>query len=503
MSVWEYPLNLYDKQQQAVSSPADQVLFGGSLAGGKTEMIIKHLVDICCLVPGAKTLLVRKNFPQMVEIEQRLRLRIPSEIATLNKSDHVLTFKHNEAQLRLGYLDSDDAAENYQGHEYVCIAYDELTHYDESWVDRLNERIRATGPIAEGMERNGLKLRMLAASNPGSRGHGWVKERFIDPAPAGELFEVPVTDTDGEPLRGADGQPITMTRQFIPSSLWDNPYLNHDKYLATLAGMDPERKRAMIYGDWSVPAGTRFPQFREAVHVIKPEDFPVPVVGATRVVGVDYGFNDPFAAVWIARVGEQFIVYRDHVEKELSSSEQAERVLELESDAERLHSDVTVALDPNAWIRSHSSVGPRIPNSNEDEAPMGSIAYNFKQALGDRVVKGWNPRVQGWALLDQLMVPQDTGMVDHNGVPVKVPRILIYDTCRDVIKALQSAPRAKRDPQDIDHNWKSMDHQLDALRYGCAELLGMRYRSKMPASERLRYEGESRTLTADVMEHSF
>lgn len=46
MTTWKYPIELYDKQKLAVSSPADQVLFGGSLAGGKTEMILKHLVDI-------------------------------------------------------------------------------------------------------------------------------------------------------------------------------------------------------------------------------------------------------------------------------------------------------------------------------------------------------------------------------------------------------------------------------------------------------------------------
>ena len=125
---------------------------------------------------------------------------------------------------------------------------------------------------------------------------------------------------------------IMIRRQFIPSNLWDNPFINHDKYLRRLSGMDPERKRAMIYGDWSVPAGTRFPQFRERVHVIKPEDFPIPPVGVVRVVGVDYGINDPFAAVWAAKVGDTIVVYRDHVQDGLAASQQAAKVLELESE---------------------------------------------------------------------------------------------------------------------------------------------------------------------------
>lgn len=455
MTTWKYPITLYDKQRLAVSSKADQVLFGGSLAGGKTEMILKHMVDICTLIPGAKVLVVRKNFPQMKEIEQRLRLRIPKEVATLNKSDHVMTFKHNGAELHLGYLDSDDAAENYQGHQYVQIGYDELTHYDQSWVDRVNERLRDPERVGL-MRQHGLKIRMLAASNPGSRGHSWVRERFIEPAPHGELFTSPATDENGNPLLGEDGQPIVISRQFIPSSLWDNPYLNHDEYLATLSDMDPERKRAMIYGDWSIPAGTRFPQFRESIHVIKPEEFPIPVVGTVRVVGVDYGINDPMAAVWMAKVGDTIVVYRDHVEEGLASSQQAQRVKELESIEERQHSEVTVALDPNGWARNPAFGGVKL-GPGSDEAPLGSIAHYFKQALGDRVVKGWNPRVQGWSIFDELMIERDTGVVDEDGKHVKLPRILIYDTCRDLIKALQSAPRSKRDPQDIDTNWKD-DH---------------------------------------------
>lgn len=500
MTTWRYPIELYSTQREAVASQADQVLFGGSLAGGKTELLLKHLVDVCSLIPGVKVLIIRKSFPQMVEIEQRLRLRIPKTIATLNKSDHVMTFKHNDAEIHLGYLDSDDAAERFQGHQYAVITFDELTHYDQSWVDRVTERLR--DPEREAlMATYGLRVRMLAASNPGSRGHSWVKERFVDPAPDGEVFEVPVTDEDGQPMIGKNGKPIVTTRQFIRSSLWDNPFINPDRYLASMGEMDPERKRAMIYGDWSIPAGTRFPQFRERVHVIKPEDFPIPVVGAVRVVGVDYGTNDPFAAVWAAKVGDQIVIYRDHVESDLAASQQAERVRELENEDERLHSDVTVALDPNAWSRSPAYGGVKL-SPGSDEAPLGSIAHFFRQALGDRVVKGWNPRIQGWALMDELMLERDTGMEDQQGHPVKLPKLLIYDTCRDLIKALQTAPRSKRDPNDVDTNYK-LDHQLDAARYCLSEILGLSYRTKEPASAALARAAGNRTVTAGVQSASF
>ena len=288
---------------------------------------------------------------------------------------------------------------------------------------------------------------------------------------------------------------------FIPSSLYDNPFIDHDDYVRRLGALDPERKRALIEGDWSIPAGTRFPQFRERIHVIRPEEFPIPPVGVVRVVGVDYGINDPFAAVWAAKVGDTIVVYRDHVQDGLAASQQAAKVLELESEKERLHSDVTVALDPNGWARNPHFGGKKL-SPGADEAPLGSIAYSFREALGDRVVKGWNPRVQGWAIFDELMVERDTGMVDEHGEPVKLPRILIYDTCRELIRFMSSAPRAKRDPQDVDTTWR-FDHIGDAARYCISELLGLSYNRPLSGHERLRLEGTNRSVTAGVQSVSF
>lgn len=495
MATWRYPIELYSTQREAVASQADQVLFGGSLAGGKTELLLKHLVDVCSLIPGVKVLIIRKSFPQMVEIEQRLRLRIPKTIATLNKSDHVMTFKHNDAEIHLGYLDSDDAAERFQGHQYAVIAFDELTHYDKSWVDRVTERLR--DPEREPlMAQYGLRVRMLAASNPGSRGHGWVKERFVDPAPAGQLFEVPVTDEGGSPMIGKDGKPIVTTRQFIRSSLWDNPFINPDTYLASMGEMDPERKRAMIYGDWGIPAGVRFPQFRERIHVINPEDLPIDIVGHARVCGVDFGFNDPYAAVWMAKVHGVVVVYREDQATELTDTQQAQRVLALSDEGDLVHGDdLIVPLDEAAWRRSPQHVGA-VP---DNQAPLGSMARAYMDVLngkGAHVVKathGPGSRAHRWATLDRMLaVDETTGL----------PGILIYDNCRQLIKAIQSAPRDKRKPDDVDTKWKD-DHILDALSYGYMELLGRDYHRKPPASEQLRRDARNMPVTAGVQSAAF
>ena len=365
---------------------------------------------------------------------------MPEEVGRYNSSKHVMTFA-NGSQLRLGYLEKAKDIYRYQGVQATALLFDELTQFDWEHYTYLKSRLRASGRALETMNRLGIKPRVIATTNPGGNSHHEVKAYFVDAAPPNTVYTDPETG---------------LTRAYVPFKFTDNAYIDTEEYGRQLAGLPEHMRRALMDGDWEVLEGVRFPQFRERVHVIRPEDFPIPPVGVVRVVGVDYGVNDPFAAVWVAKVGEQLIVYRDHVESDLAASQQAQKVLELESDEERLHSDVTVALDPNGWARNPHFAGKKL-SPGSDEAPLGSIAYSFREALGDRVVKGWNPRIQGWAILDELMIEQDTGILDEDGEPVKLPRILIYDTCRDLIKALQSAPRSKRDPQDVDTNWK-LDH---------------------------------------------
>lgn len=440
-TTWTLPYTPSEVQLRAHALQVDELLAGGAAGGGKSALLLGYGITHCLAIPGAKAILFRRSFPELeAEIEPRLLEWVPEEVGKYNSSKHVMTFA-NGSQLRLGYLEKAKDIYRYQGVQATALLFDELTQFDWEHYTYLKSRLRASGRALETMTRLGIKPRVIATTNPGGNSHHEVKSYFVDVAPPNTVYTDPETG---------------LTRAYVPFKFTDNAYIDTEEYGRQLAGLPEHMRRALMDGDWEVLEGVRFPQFRERIHVIKPEDFPIPPVGVVRVVGVDYGVNDPFAAVWVAKVGDQLIVYRDHVESDLAASQQARKVLELESEEERLHSDVTVALDPNAWARNPHFAGKKL-SPGSDEAPLGSIAYSFREALGDRVVKGWNPRIQGWAILDELMIEQDTGIVDEDGEPVKLPRILIYDTCRDLIKALQAAPRSKRDPQDVDTNWK-FDH---------------------------------------------
>src|SRR5262249_8586418 len=133
------------------------------------------------------------------------------------------------ATISFGYLDSEDDAYQYDSSEFQYIGFDELTSFTELQYIYLFSRLRTT-------KDNPLPLRMRAASNPGNRGHDWVKARFM----IGQAPEV---------LRGE-----YPTRFFLPARIADNPHLRAHEYLGSLSNLDAVRRRQLLEGDWEVTA---------------------------------------------------------------------------------------------------------------------------------------------------------------------------------------------------------------------------------------------------------
>ena len=106
-------------------------------------------------------------------------------------------------------------------------------------------RNRPTGP--------GTRVYLRATTNPGGVGHGWVKARFITPAPPG----TPIVEEYPSPDAGRHARKrLKRARVFIPSSVFDNPALleNDPDYLASSG--QPCRKRKSR--PCSTAAGTAF-----------------------------------------------------------------------------------------------------------------------------------------------------------------------------------------------------------------------------------------------------
>lgn len=438
-----------DRQETAhvLSESADELLYGGAAGGGKSYWLRWEAVGFLSEVPEARAVIFRRSFPDLRRaMLPALLEQIPAHVADFSAAYHTWTFR-NGSVLELAYLGADKDCANYQGAEYQLVCFDELTQFTEYQYQYLLSRLRMAGRVKAEMEARDLKPRVLATANPGGIGHSWVKARWIDPAPANTPFTV--TEPDGT---------VSNTRCFVPAKVADNPHVDK-AYVRRLDQLDRDTRRALRDGDWDGYAGQRFTGWRADQHVITTEQVRdlMPLVGGDRLVGVDYGMDAPFAALWMWRGPDDLIVvYRELYAAGLTPAEQASAIRDAEAPGERGNGRrIPVVIDPSTYARSaHQTVragsGP----------PPGSIAYEYWRVFGSALVKADNTRLPSIAMIaDRLRVRGDGR-----------PRLLVSETCRNLIRTLPALPRDTRNPEDIDT--KAEDHAVDALRYGLMHMLG-------------------------------
>lgn len=428
-----------DRQARAHGVWADELLYGGAAGGGKSDYLLAELVTACIEHPGLNAVVFRRTFKDLSRpsgLIYRLLERIPRRVARYNATTHTWRFR-NGSLLELGALEHDADVLKYQGAEYGLIAFDELTQFTEYQYRYMSSRLRVAGALAEA----GYRPRMIAGSNPGGPGHGWVKDRFVDPAPPEVVWQPEPTEDDPDP----------GSRVFIPATVEDNAEHVDPGYLRRLKGLPEDDRRALYEGDWDVYQGQRFRAFRRATHVVDPEHLPITIgAGVVRGIGVDYGLDAPFCALWGARLADGLIVvYRELYLAGLTPTEQAEAILAAEADGERGPSrPMPTWLDPSAYARSATSPPP----TSRLAAPKGSIAALYNEA-GVSVTRANNDRIAGVALVANMLRVRADGL----------PRLLIYSTCRNLIRTLPSLQRDPHRPEDVDTDGE--DHAYDALRY--------------------------------------
>lgn len=479
---WSYPYAPTALQAEAHRQLVDELLFGGAAGPGKTEWLVAEHVRLALEVAGSASLILRRTFPELNAaggIAYRLLERLSPDVATYNRSEHVWTFR-NGSLIVLSHAQNENDVLRHQGAEYQLIGFDELTSFTEWQYRYLGSRLRAAGELAARMRAAGYRPRRLATTNPGGPGHAWVKDRFVDPVPPRTRFRA--APTLDEPNPGV--------RVFVPGLLEDNPHVD-DAYRQQLEQLDDDDRRALLYGDWDVYKGQRFRSFRRSVHVVEPEEMPVPLGGAQRGVGVDYGLDAPFAALWGARLADGLVVvYRELYAAGLTPTQQAEAVRAAERPGERSPGrPVPVWLDPSTWARQ-----PHQPTvkGTAGNPPPGSIAGDYAKAKLPPL-RANNDRLRGVALVaDKLKVRADGR-----------PRLIVYSSCTNLVRTLPQLPRSKLNPEDVDT--RAEDHAYDALRYLLAGLEGMPRRGDRAAQPKGRGGQPDRvgSVTGDLSRQKF
>lgn len=406
------------------------LLYGGAKFGGKTDFLLgDFLQDVRTYKEHWQGIIFRRALTEFTEIKLRAKELFPKAGATWHEQAHEWRFPEGSI-LRFKYLEKFEDIALYEGHSYSWVGIDELGEWDDAnaFFRCLSLNRYAKAKIET--------LRLRATCNPGGRGHAWIKQYFIDPAPGG--YE-PIWD-----------EVLKCHRIFIPAKLEDNKIglMNDPGYENRLMRSgSPSFVRAIRHGDWNVIAGAYFSAFSDK-NIIEP--FEIPEYW-TRFVSLDPGSADPFCYTWWAvsdgsispyKKGH-LICYREwYGEKD-------------EIDGERvrgLRLSLQQQVDGVKSREIDEKISYRIAGHDLWDTRKGPSDAELMALQGIGFLKAEIKRKPGWRhMLDAIR--------GENNIPLAY----WFKTC---IKCIQHIPMAQHDRKDAEDVEDSpTDHSLDSIRY--------------------------------------
>lgn len=431
------------KQKEFMRRKEFECLYGGSAGGGKSDaLVVEALRQVH--IPHYKGLILRKTYPQLTELIDKSLLIYPRAIpgAKYNSTTHTWTFPSG-AKIIFGSMNHRQDRINYQGKAYDFIGFDELTHFEYDEYTYLYSRCRPNGP--------GTECYIRATTNPGGKGHNWVKDRFITAAPPMTpiIEDVEVTDNKGKKIH------IKRDRVFVPATVFDNQKLleNDPSYIASLGMLPEAEKQALLYGSWSSFSGQVFTEWRNDpkhyddrkwTHVVNP--FPIPESWPI-MRGLDWGYARPFSVNWFAVApGGKLYHIRElygctgepNVGVKWTAEKLGDKIYEIEHEDPNIKDrDVYGVADPAIFARDG---GPSIAESME----MCQVYFD----------KGKHDRIQGKMQFHYYLAFNEDGD----------PMLQVFKTCKHFIRCIPSLVYDETNVEDVDTDHQE-DHNYDSCRY--------------------------------------
>lgn len=416
-------------QEMLIDCPFPLLGFGGARGGGKSDGVLgKYGIKQERYGKHFNGIFFRKELPQADDLIERAREIYEPLGAKWQEQKKQFTFKEG-GRLRFRPLERDTDAEKYQGQNLTDVGVEEAGNFPSSEpIFKLFGALRSQH----------VPIQMILTFNPGGPGHFWLKEKFWKPAPLG-----------GKILHWELRNGSKIPYIFIPSKVQDNKILleNDPAYIDRLHMVgSPELVRAWLEGDFEIHEGSYFPEFGQR-HIIEPFSIPT---HWTRYLGFDWGYRNPFCAVWGAVSSGKnddgtesnipkgaIVIYRELWGKQQQNTDIAKRISELSKGE-----DIVSVADPSIF----KSDGGQ------------SIADQFKEVFQNTNFGAFRPadndRISGWAQIRKRLQGNN-------------PLLYFFTTCPYLIETLPGLVFDPKKPEDVDTDGE--DHGADALRYLCKQ----------------------------------
>ena len=366
-------------------------IFYGGAGSGKSVFVAQRKVYHHLKYPGRKTLVIRKvgrtlRHSTFTEIRQVIGAWGLSPYFRVNKSDLEIFNKLNGNQIIFSGLDDVEKMKSISGITDIWI--EEASEISEDDLKQLNLRLRGAA---------NTRKQITLSFNPISA-LSWIKAYFFD-------------------------QPNIETL-ICKTTYKDNRFLDPEDVaqIEALKAQDPVYWKIYGLGEWGVLGSLIFTNFEISEFNNTPDLFP------RQYNGIDWGFNDPAAAVKIGFKDGELYILRELYVRELDNAE-------LMSEAESSIFDKQTDL-----ITADSAEPARIKEWRR---------------------KGW--RIRG--------AKKGKDSVKFGIDFIRRHKIIIHPSCQSFINEIQGyAYRQDRDGNTLEEPVDFRNHLMDAMRYAMEAL---------------------------------
>lgn len=387
--------------------------------------------------------------------------------------------------------------DNFHGHEYPFIGWNELTKYPtpelyekmmscnrSSFVPELHTPKDADGNYltADGLPLPEIPLEVFSTTNSNGPGHNWVKFRFINVAPPGVVVRKESIVFDPRTQKDVT---VVKTQIAIFGSYRENTYLTKE-YVADLDGInDPNLRKAWLFGSWDVVSGGAF----DDVYSVDTHRIPRFVVPKSWRIdrSFDWGSSHPFAVHWWAEANGEEVVLPDgklfcppagtliciaewygatqvglNKGLKLSAKEIAEGIKERE-----------IKMMEAGWIQTQPYGGPA---DNQIRNVVEKDVDTIEKKMGDCGIRWIESDKSPGSRIIGLQLARDRLQAASNG---EGPALYFTANCDATLLIF---PSLERDPEKLDDiDTDSEDHIWDSIRYRVLKSTN-RYATSIPVS---------------------